>query len=48
MAVQAWEQKDKPLKGIKNDRDRTRRHQSNVIFGKLPMTEKASKILIKA
>ena len=48
MAVQAWEQKDKPLKGIKNDRDRTRRHQSNVIFGKLPITEKASKILIKA
>ena len=48
MAVQAWEQKDKPLKGIKNDRDRTRRHQSNVIFGKLPITEKASNILINA
>lgn len=45
MAVQAWEQKDKPLKGIKNSRDRTRRHQANVMFGKLPVTEKAAKIL---
>ena len=48
MAVQAWEQKDKPLKGIQSVRDRTRRHQANVIFGKLPMTEKAAKILVEA
>ena len=46
MAVQAWEQKDKSLKGIKSSRDRTRRHQANVMFGKLPMTEKAAKILV--
>ena len=46
MAVQAWEQKDKHLKGISNSRDRTRRHQANVMFGKLPMTEKAAKILV--
>ncbi len=46
MAVQAWEQKDKSLKGINNSRDRTRRHQANVMFGKLPMTEKAAKILV--
>ena len=46
MAVQAWEQKDKHLKGITNSRDRTRRHQANVMFGKLPMTEKAAKILV--
>ena len=47
MAVQAWEQKDKALKGIKNSRDRTRRHQANVMFGKLPMTEKAANLLPK-
>ncbi|MAT63230.1 MAG: hypothetical protein CL881_05475 [Dehalococcoidia bacterium] len=47
MAVQAWEQKDKSLKGIKSDLERTRRHQANVMFGKLPVTEKAAKILIK-
>jgi len=46
MAVQAWEQKDKSVKGIKSSRDRTRRHQANVIFGKLPMTEKAAKVLV--
>ena len=46
MAVQAWEQKDKSLKGIKSSADRTRRHQANVMFGKLPMTEKAAKILV--
>ena len=45
MAVQAWEQKDKALKGIDNSRDRTRRHQANVMFGKLPVTEKAAKII---
>jgi len=48
MAVQAWEQKDKSVKGIKSSRDRTRRHQANVIFGKLPMTEKAAKVLVDA
>ncbi len=48
MAVQAWEQKDKSVKGIKSSRDRTRRHQANVMFGKLPMTEKAAKALIEA
>ena len=48
MAVQAWEQKDKSVKGISNSRDRTRRHQANVMFGKLPMTEKAAKILVSA
>ena len=47
MAVQAWEQKDKSVKGIKSSRDRTRRHQANVMFGKLPMTAKAAKILVK-
>ena len=46
MAVQAWEQKDKSLKGITSSRDRTRRHQADVMFGKLPMTEKAAKILV--
>ena len=46
MAVQAWEQKDKSLKGITSSRERTRRHQANVMFGKLPMTEKAAKILV--
>lgn len=46
MAVQAWEQKDKSVKGIKSSRDRTRRHQANVMFGKLPMTEKAAKVLV--
>ena len=46
MAVQAWEQKDKSLKGVKSTADRTRRHQANVMFGKLPMTEKAAKALI--
>ena len=29
MAVQAWEQKDKALKGIKSSDQRTRRHQAN-------------------
>ncbi|MAZ23230.1 MAG: hypothetical protein CMB22_00285 [Euryarchaeota archaeon] len=48
MAVQAWEQKDKPIKGIKSSLERTRRHQANVMFGKLPATDKAAKILIKA
>ena len=48
MAVQAWEQKDKSVKGIKSSRDRTRRHQANVMFGKLPMTEKAAKVLVDA
>ena len=38
MAVQAWEQKDKSLKGVKSSLERTRRHQANVMFGKLPMT----------
>jgi len=47
MAVQAWEQKDKSVKGIKSSRDRTRRHQANVMFGKLPMTEKAAKVLVR-
>ena len=46
MAVQAWEQKDKSLKGIKSDLERTRRHQANVMFGKLPVTEKAAKTLV--
>lgn len=46
MAVQAWEQKDKSVKGVKSSRERTRRHQANVMFGKLPMTEKAAKILV--
>ncbi len=47
MAVQAWEQKDKSVKGIKSSQDRTRRHQANVMFGKLPMTEKAAKVLVE-
>ena len=46
MAVQAWEQKDKTVKGVKSNLERTRRHQANVMFGKLPMTEKAAKALI--
>ena len=46
MAVQAWEQKDKTVKGVKSDLERTRRHQANVMFGKLPVTEKAAKILV--
>ena len=46
MAVQAWEQKDKSLKGVKSSLERTRRHQANVMFGKLPMTEKAAKVLV--
>ncbi len=46
MAVQAWEQKDKAVKGVKSSLERTRRHQANVMFGKLPMTEKAAKILV--
>ena len=48
MAVQAWEQKDKTVKGVKSNLERTRRHQANVMFGKLPMTEKAAKILVAA
>ena len=46
IAVQPCEQKDKSLKGITSSRDRTRRHQADVMFGKLPMTEKAAKILV--
>ena len=46
MAVQAWEQKDKTVKGVKSNLERTRRHQANVMFGKLPVTEKAAKILV--
>lgn len=46
MAVQAWEQKDKAVKGMKSSIERDRRHQANVMFGKLPMTEKAAKILV--
>ena len=46
MAVQAWEQKDKTVKGVKSTLERTRRHQANVMFGKLPVTEKAAKILV--
>ncbi len=52
MAVQAWEQKDKPMKGtskwIAGTGERNRRHQASVMFGKLPMTEKAAKELINA
>ncbi len=47
MAVQAWEQKDKSVKGVKSSLERTRRHQANVMFGKLPMTEKAAKVLVE-
>ena len=46
MAVQAWEQKDKSVKGVNSSIERDRRHQANVMFGKLPMTEKAAKILV--
>ena len=46
MAVQALEQKDKTVKGVKSNLERTRRHQANVMFGKLPVTEKAAKILV--
>ena len=46
MAVQAWEQKDKRVKGVKSRLERDRRHQANVMFGKLPVTEKAAKILV--
>jgi len=46
MAVQAWEQKDKTVKGVNSSIERDRRHQANVMFGKLPMTEKAAKILV--
>ena len=46
MAVQAWEQKDKTVKGVKCSLERDRRHQANVMFGKLPVTEKAAKILV--
>ena len=45
MAVQAWEQKDKSFKGLKSSFERTQRHQAAVMFGKLPVTEKAAKIL---
>ena len=45
MAVQAWEQKDKSLKGLKTQNQRNQRHQANVMFGKLSVTEKAAKIL---
>jgi uncharacterized protein (DUF1697 family) len=43
MAVQAWEQKDKTIKGDKHKRQST--HQANVMFGKLPMTNKAAELL---
>ena len=46
MAVQAWEQKDKSQKGIKSQDQRNQNHQAAVMFGKLPMTEKAAKILV--
>ena len=46
MAVQAWEQKDKSFKGLKSQNERDQRHQAAVMFGKLPMTEKAAKILV--
>ena len=46
MAVQAWEQKDKSQKGIKSQDQRNQQHQAAVMFGKLPMTEKAAKILV--
>ena len=46
MAVQAWEQKDKAFKGLKSQNERDQRHQAAVMFGKLPMTEKAAKILV--
>ena len=46
MAVQAWEQKDKSQKGIKSQDQRNQKHQAAVMFGKLPMTEKAAKILV--
>ena len=46
MAVQAWEQKDKSVKGVNSSMERARRHDANVMFGKLPMTEKAAKILV--
>jgi phage/plasmid-like protein (TIGR03299 family) len=46
MAVQAWEQKDKSVKGVNSTMERARRHDANVMFGKLPMTEKAAKILV--
>ena len=46
MAVQAWEQKDKSLKGLKKNSERSIRHQAAVMFGKLPMTEKAARILV--
>jgi len=45
MAVQAWEQKDKSMKGLKSQSQRQQRHQAAVMFGKLPVTEKAAKIL---
>ena len=46
MAVQAWEQKDKTFKGLKSNSERSIRHQAAVMFGKLPVTEKAAKILV--
>ena len=46
MAVQAWEQKDKSQKGAQSRDQRNQRHQAAVMFGKLPMTEKAAKILV--
>ena len=46
MAVQAWEQKDKAFRGLKSQNERDQRHQAAVMFGKLPMTEKAAKILV--
>jgi hypothetical protein len=46
MAVQAWEQKDKSFKGLKSQNERNQRHQAAVMFGKLPVTEKAAKILV--
>jgi len=46
MAVQAWEQKDKSQKGNQSQDQRNQKHQAAVMFGKLPMTEKAAKILV--
>ena len=46
MAVQAWEQKDKSQRGVQSRDQRTQKHQAAVMFGKLPMTEKAAKILV--
>ena len=46
MAVQAWEQKGRIIRGASSQARRTQLHQAKVMFGKLPMTEKAAKILV--